>query len=79
MYDSWKKKLEALLYMSATKFVVIRMWSYGPELHKLTTGWEYLCVEILKQKFADHCQLFYEGWNFNNGNTAVETPCNGTK
>jgi hypothetical protein len=21
----------------------------------------------------------YEGWNFNNGNTAVETPCNGTK
>jgi hypothetical protein len=22
---------------------------------------------------------YYEGWNFNNGNTAVETPCNGTK
>jgi hypothetical protein len=21
----------------------------------------------------------YEGWNFNNGNTVVETPCNGTK
>jgi hypothetical protein len=21
----------------------------------------------------------YEGWNFNIGNTAVETPCNGTK
>jgi hypothetical protein len=21
----------------------------------------------------------YEGWNFNSGNTAVETPCNGTK
>jgi hypothetical protein len=21
----------------------------------------------------------YEGWNFNNGNTAVETPGNGTK
>jgi hypothetical protein len=26
------------------------------------------------------CKTFiYEGWNFNNGNTAVETPCNGTK
>jgi hypothetical protein len=21
----------------------------------------------------------YEGWNFNSGNTAVETPCKGTK
>jgi hypothetical protein len=21
----------------------------------------------------------YEGWNFNSGNTAVGTPCNGTK
>jgi len=24
-------------------------------------------------------QTIYEGWNFNSGNTAVETPCNGTK
>jgi hypothetical protein len=24
-------------------------------------------------------RLKYEGWNFNSGNTAVETPCNGTK
>jgi len=24
-------------------------------------------------------QILYEGWNFNSGNTAVETPCNGTK
>ena len=23
--------------------------------------------------------LKYEGWNFNSGNTTVETPCNGTK
>ena len=23
--------------------------------------------------------LNYVGWNFNSGNTAVETPCNGTK
>ena len=28
-------------------------------------------------QIAENC--LYEGWNFNSGNTAVETPCNGTK
>jgi hypothetical protein len=34
---------------------------------------------LLEQNYFQIEQEYYEGWNFNNGNTAVETPCNGTK
>jgi len=32
------------------------------------------------QNDSEHTEVRkYEGWNFNSGNTAVETPCYGTK
>jgi hypothetical protein len=40
------------------------------------------CKKIYFQEnheIFEQTQSIYEGWNFNNGNTAVETPCNGTK
>jgi len=37
------------------------------------------CTSICMFRAIPTIRNYYEGWNFNSGNTAVETPCNGTK
>ena len=37
----------------------------------------YVCVYVCMYVYMYVCM--YVVWNFNSGNTAVETPCNGTK
>ena len=71
MYKGNGAQMVRIFPYAATQFTAFELYKKVKDC--------FLTCGSLRKLSSLHLYVNYEGWNFNSGNTALETLCNGTK